>query len=212
LRNQRRSTGGRPRDKAPPGYVTVRQAADYFGVSEQAIRNRIRDGALPAKEARREGTRERRYYVPESALVDGTTAEEAPMSAREATLAAKDETIAELRQRVTSLEHHLETLENLLAAALDRSVEQPAPLDENEDVSGDKKYVSGTKKSYVVDGAKVRRLREERFWTQEQLAKTAHLSPQRLSEIERRGGGINVSTLRSLAATLGVSPRDLKTP
>jgi hypothetical protein len=66
-------------------------------------------------------------------------ADEAPISYRDAALAAKDETIADLRQRVASLEHHLETLESLLVSALERGTEQPAPLDENKDVSAEKK-------------------------------------------------------------------------
>jgi excisionase family DNA binding protein len=120
---QMKSTGGRPRENAPPGYLTVRQVAERFGVTEQAIRNSIRDGRLPAQMVPRKGRGEGRYYVvPASALVEGATDDEAPISAHGAVLAAKDETIAELRQRVASLEDHLVTLENLLVAAVGRGI------------------------------------------------------------------------------------------
>jgi DNA-binding Xre family transcriptional regulator len=222
--------GGRPReDKAPAGHLTTRQAADYLNCSTQAIRNGIRDRRLPGKIVPREGTKEVRYYVLESALMDMVKADEAAMSGRDVALAAKDETIAELRQRVAFQEHHIETLEalehhrnmletlelridtleTLLPAALKRTDEQPAALDENKDVSWDKTNAPRGKQVYLVDGTKLRKLRARRAMTLWELVKLAALSYNRLSDLENGGQRVNPSTLKKLAAVFEVSPHDL---
>jgi predicted transcriptional regulator len=62
-------TIGRPRDKAPQGYVTVRETAEILGVSEQAVRRRMDRGTLPQRtETLQSG--EIRRYVPREALTD----------------------------------------------------------------------------------------------------------------------------------------------
>jgi DNA-binding Xre family transcriptional regulator len=138
-------------------------------------------------------------------------ADEAPISYRDAALAAKDETIAELRQRVASLEQHLETLESLLAAALERGGERPAPLDENKDVSGDKRKTPRARSSHPVDGGKLRELRYQRMLTGEQLANKAGLSVAHISRIEQgRLGGVKASTLLKLAKALEVEDEELR--
>lgn len=58
---------GRPRDQAPEGYATVRETAEVLGVSEQAIRQRIARGTLPAK-TELTASGEERYYVSRQAL------------------------------------------------------------------------------------------------------------------------------------------------
>lgn len=40
---------GRPRDRAPEGYLTVREAADLLGITQPAVRQRIKRGTLPTR-------------------------------------------------------------------------------------------------------------------------------------------------------------------
>jgi DNA-binding Xre family transcriptional regulator len=213
-------TQGRPREEAPPGYVTVRQAADVLGRSTQAVRNGVREGRIPGKEFRREGTGELRYCVHESALVDRATADEIPMSDRDAALAAKDETIAELRQRVASLEQHLEKLESLLTAAWERSVDRPAPLDENTRESPQKppdaaseiseEYEEMMTERPRIDGRRLKRLREARRMTQDDLAKQTGLHYGTVNRIERgKTPHVLRSTMLRLAEALDVQPDEL---
>ena len=119
---------GRPREEAPSGYVTTREAADEIGVTTETIRKRVKKGDLPGKQLRRPGTDEVRYYVEESALVGESETDESAegniamvLEAKDETIAAKEELIAELRQRVAFLEHQVEKkLETLLATTLER--------------------------------------------------------------------------------------------
>jgi DNA-binding Xre family transcriptional regulator len=147
-------------------------------------------------------------------------ADEAPISYRDAALAAKDETIAELRQRVASLEQHLETLESLLAAALERGVERPAPLDENkrespqEPPEGASEVSGGAEETREerrrIDGRRLKRIREDRWMNQEDLANRAGLSIGTVNRIER---GITPHshrhTILRLAEVLDVHPDEL---
>lgn len=60
-------------------------------------------------------------------------------------------------------------------------------------------------------GDKVKRIREDLSLSQRELAKEAGVSPATILKIER--GGVespHPSTLRKLAAALGVEPRDLR--
>ena len=58
---------GRRRDVAPEGYVTVREAAERLGVSEQAVRQRVQRGTLEVLDATTPGG-ETRYYIPKEAI------------------------------------------------------------------------------------------------------------------------------------------------
>jgi|SRR5215211_6137029 len=222
-----RSTRGRPREEPPEGFLSSHEAAEILNLSPQAIRNRIRDDRYPPEDAKVANldTGERRYYVRKSAVMDEANAYDALINYRDAAMAAKDETIAEQRQRAALLEGRLDwletkvvakldTLERRLAWVQDQVAGSSAPI-ESKGASGepeDKRSVGGGKGIYKVDGTKLRWLREELYLTQEELAKEASISPKRLSEIERRNDGIHASTLRDLAAALGVSPGELLIP
>lgn len=56
----------RPKDHAPPGYTTVREAAQILGVSEQAIRARMGRGTLPERVEHLESGETRRYVLREA--------------------------------------------------------------------------------------------------------------------------------------------------
>jgi transcriptional regulator with XRE-family HTH domain len=61
-----------------------------------------------------------------------------------------------------------------------------------------------------IDGQKVRRLREQKLWTREDLAKRADVSPDQVGRIER---GVTASpqmrTVRGLVDALEVEPAEL---
>jgi hypothetical protein len=61
---------GRRRDEAPPGHLTVRDAAEILGVTEQAIRQRLKRGTLPEMDPKlvTEGGGEPRHYIPREAV------------------------------------------------------------------------------------------------------------------------------------------------
>lgn len=58
----------------------------------------------------------------------------------------------------------------------------------------------------------LRRLRIERFLSQRELARQAGLHAITLLRLEAGGTAPSTRTVRALAATLGVEPRDLTTP
>ncbi|RXR30534.1 XRE family transcriptional regulator [Sphingobium fluviale] len=60
-----------------------------------------------------------------------------------------------------------------------------------------------------IVGANIRRLREERGLTQEQLAGEADIAMRHLGRIERGEGNPTVQMLGKLAAILGVKPERL---
>lgn len=62
-----------------------------------------------------------------------------------------------------------------------------------------------------IDPAIVRRLREQRAWSQEQLADVAGLSVRTVQRIET-GGGASLDTRMALASALEVEPADLCHP
>ena len=60
-----------------------------------------------------------------------------------------------------------------------------------------------------IVGANIRRVRQERGLTQEELALAAETDLRYLGSIERGKGNPSVAMLGRLAAVLGVHPRDL---
>jgi transcriptional regulator with XRE-family HTH domain len=61
----------------------------------------------------------------------------------------------------------------------------------------------------VLNGARVKRLRKERSLSQGELAQLAGTTQATISEIERNLRRVQYRTTRSLAAALGVKPRDV---
>lgn len=63
---------GRPKDQAPPGHLTVREAAQMLGITASAVRQRIENGSLTARitTTKRKTRNERRYYIPKENVVD----------------------------------------------------------------------------------------------------------------------------------------------
>jgi transcriptional regulator with XRE-family HTH domain len=61
----------------------------------------------------------------------------------------------------------------------------------------------------VYVGDKIRRLRDERALTQEELAEKVGITVAALSRIERNNAEPRPKTRRMLAEALGVAPRDL---
>ena len=59
-----------------------------------------------------------------------------------------------------------------------------------------------------IDADRLRRLREARAWSQEQLAEVAGLSVRTVQRVER-GGKASLETRMALAAALEVAPADL---
>jgi transcriptional regulator with XRE-family HTH domain len=60
-----------------------------------------------------------------------------------------------------------------------------------------------------VDGAKLRKLRRERALSQQDVERGTGISQATLSDLEQGKRGARVSTLRKLAESLGVEPREL---
>jgi transcriptional regulator with XRE-family HTH domain len=58
-------------------------------------------------------------------------------------------------------------------------------------------------------GAIVRRLRKERGWTQDRLARRANLNPSYLSILERGGNTPSLTIILELAEVLGASAADM---
>ncbi|MGZ5441981.1 MAG: helix-turn-helix domain-containing protein [Thermoanaerobaculia bacterium] len=64
-------------------------------------------------------------------------------------------------------------------------------------------------KEGVAFGKRVRELRTERQWTQEQLAEAAGMNWLQVGHIERGASDPKLSTITKLARALGVSRADL---
>jgi transcriptional regulator with XRE-family HTH domain len=62
-----------------------------------------------------------------------------------------------------------------------------------------------------IDGAKLRRLREERFWSRDELAQKSGVHRDSIGRIERGAwtGGSQLPTIRRLAEALGVHPSEI---
>lgn len=61
-----------------------------------------------------------------------------------------------------------------------------------------------------IDGEKLRHARENKSFSQRELAKEADVSPATILKIERgKAKNPHPSTVRKLAKTLGVEPREL---
>ena len=65
--------------------------------------------------------------------------------------------------------------------------------------------------SMKIDGTKLRALREQRFWSRDELAEKAGVHRDSIGRIERGAwpGGSHLPTIRKLAEALGVDPREL---
>ena len=60
-----------------------------------------------------------------------------------------------------------------------------------------------------VDGAKLRKLRRERAFSQQDIERVTGISQATLSDLEQGKRGARTSTLRKLAEVLEVAPKDL---
>ncbi len=60
-----------------------------------------------------------------------------------------------------------------------------------------------------VDGRRLRRLRRERALSQQDLSAATGVAQATLSDLERGKRGARASTVRKLAAALGLEPREL---
>jgi transcriptional regulator with XRE-family HTH domain len=61
----------------------------------------------------------------------------------------------------------------------------------------------------TVDGAKLRRLRTERFLSIRSLAEAAGISPTTMLRMEQNRGPVRPVTVRKLAEALGVEPTEI---
>jgi len=66
-------------------------------------------------------------------------------------------------------------------------------------------------KQMRIDGTKLRRLRERRFWSRDELAEKSGLHRDSIGRIERGAwpGGSQLPTIRRLAEALGVDPIEI---
>jgi transcriptional regulator with XRE-family HTH domain len=60
-----------------------------------------------------------------------------------------------------------------------------------------------------VDGERLRRLRRERAWSQQDLERISGVAQATLSDLEQGKRGARASTVRRLAEALGVEPKEL---
>lgn len=63
--------------------------------------------------------------------------------------------------------------------------------------------------SVEVDGAKIRKMREERGWERKEFAALVGISTNRIYKIEKAAQPTRPLTLRRIAAVLGVPPQEL---
>jgi excisionase family DNA binding protein len=68
---------GRPREQAPPGYVTVQEAAELLGVSYQAIHKRMQRGTLPFEKGLKPSGGHR-LYIPRASVEEVLTRNSEP--------------------------------------------------------------------------------------------------------------------------------------
>jgi len=108
---------------------TIAEAAKGLGITQNAVRQRIRRGSLTATK------RGRRVYVayePTASTTADTAAKEEPRQANElsavleAKLEAKDEIIANLKEEISSLKGQLDRKDGQLEAALTVNLAQRA--------------------------------------------------------------------------------------
>jgi transcriptional regulator with XRE-family HTH domain len=60
-----------------------------------------------------------------------------------------------------------------------------------------------------IDGARLRRLRRERALSQQDVERVTGIAQATLSDLEQGKRGARASTLRKLAESLGVEPKEL---
>lgn len=117
----------RPQDIAPKGYVTVREAAQVLGISEQAIRARMDRKTLPENVVVQNNGESRRY-IPREALDEAlrrthelaTRDDTAELTLADAMLVkdATEELINEIRRHEAALNRGMKEAGNALAAEL----------------------------------------------------------------------------------------------
>ena len=64
-------------------------------------------------------------------------------------------------------------------------------------------------KEGIAFGKRVRELREQRGWSQEELAERAGMNWLQVGHIERGASDVKLSTIRKLAKAIGVRASDL---
>jgi DNA-binding XRE family transcriptional regulator len=205
---------GRPRVQAPPGYVTVPEAAEIWGVSPETIRNRMKNGTLDGKvDTLTSG--ERRYYARKSAVEKYLTGNGAPG------LLWGDQgpVIEELAERQENIERRLDSIEDAIREVLAtlQQLEQSAERERDErhdllaknDRTESPKAVKKLGVSRRIDGDKVRFLRESKLLRQEELAKKSGVSRATVSAIETGSPRARRDTFFALAAALEVEPEEL---
>lgn len=62
---------------------------------------------------------------------------------------------------------------------------------------------------WIVDGERLKKLRIEQVLTQKELAEAAKVTERTIRALEHGDASAHPSTIRKLAAVLGVTPRDL---
>lgn len=65
------------------------------------------------------------------------------------------------------------------------------------------------KKYELAFGRNIRKLRDDRFWSQAQLGSQANMSNQQISRIEQGKHAVTLHTIRALATALGKYPDEL---
>jgi predicted transcriptional regulator len=96
---------GRPKDQAPPGHLTVREAARMLEITPSAVRQRIANGSLAVRPTTTK-RKERRYYIPRAAVVEALEKD------REAhRKAAQGGSVDELAARLDALSERQENFE-----------------------------------------------------------------------------------------------------
>jgi hypothetical protein len=122
---------GRPKDQAPPGHLTVREAAQMLEITASAVRQRIENGSLAAhtKPTRR---KEPRYYIPKKNVVEAIEKD------REAHLKKLTQggSVAELAARLDALSERQENFEQTVREFLTTVRDEvPMPRSDKQEIA-----------------------------------------------------------------------------